>query len=375
MKEEVLKELVAPITVKIKPGRGGYKYVDNKDVIERVNAVFKGAWRTEVITQEIIEDNVLVRVKVSCYDEDLGVWCYHDGYGSSQIQRFTSGPNKGLPVDIGNIFKGALAKAIAYACTRLGVGLILEDEVPSENEITDSFSTIPIPMDTVPTSKTVIKPIEQQPAIPALPSFTTLKTNMPTVPVTPITPQPVEEKEIIPESFKDIADSMLASTSVPPMVTASVSMVEEVPIPAQPIQQEQPVQSVPQVQSVPPVQLVQPAQNDIRPSDVPLDPNSRIKKKKESAATVPTMVPPSIPSTQASDIPDGQVDYISDVQKAALDGVLGMKKFKYEDLVVEALASIGKTLNVIPPPDKLLYKDAVTIVKYGNDANRKMMGK
>ena len=364
MKEEVLKELVAPITVKIKPGKGGYKYVDNKDVIERVNAVFKGAWRTEVITQEIIEDNVLVRVKVSCYDDDLAVWCYHDGYGSSQIQRFTSGPNKGLPVDIGNIFKGALAKAIAYACTRLGVGLILEDEVSSENEITDSFSTIPIPVGAVSQPKIATKPEKQKdPAIPALPSFATLKTDISAAPAIPVIPQPVEEKEIIPESFKDVTVNIPASISIPPIAATSMPIMEEVLIPAQPIQQEQPVQSI---------------QNDIRPPDVPLDPNSRIKRKKESIA--PTQheasVPPIAASTaQPSIISDDRVNYISDVQRAALDGVLGMKKFKYEDLVVEALASVGKTLDVIPPPDKLLYKDAVTIVKYGNDANRKMMGK
>jgi len=130
MDDLVLKKLYEPFDIKTKPGSQGYKYIKSIDVIDRMNKVFSGRWSTEVEHQELIEDTVLIRVRVSVGNEFS-----HVGYGSSSIKRFTYGDNKGKIVDLGAVFKAAEALAIRNACSRWGVGLNLEE---SPDEIIES---------------------------------------------------------------------------------------------------------------------------------------------------------------------------------------------------------------------------------------------
>ena len=62
---------------------------------------------------------------------------------------------------------------------------------------------------------------------------------------------------------------------------------------------------------------------------------------------------------------------ISDVQKAALMGILNLKGVQYTDLVSEAFSANNITKDEVPPIDELTYQEAVAIVKYGNDKFRK----
>lgn len=142
MQDSKIANLYKSFDVKERAGYGNqkFKYVSSADVIDRLNKIFNGCWFTEVVHQEVIDDQILIRVRVSIYDEDTEKVFHHEGYGGSIIAKFNSGPNKGKPVDLANSFKAAEAKAIKNACSRWGVGLYLEDH--DADEFADNSSNI-----------------------------------------------------------------------------------------------------------------------------------------------------------------------------------------------------------------------------------------
>lgn len=126
---DILKELEAPFKLKARKGVGGkiFKYVPSEDIIDRMNKVFLGNWDTEVTDAKIIEDQILMCVRVYVTDNIKGATYWQEGYASHPIARYTSGQNQGKIIDIGNAYKSAMSKAIKTACTRWGVGLYLEE--------------------------------------------------------------------------------------------------------------------------------------------------------------------------------------------------------------------------------------------------------
>ncbi len=78
-----------------------------------------------------------------------------------------------------------------------------------------------------------------------------------------------------------------------------------------------------------------------------------------------------MPMAKTTTINTGEPEYISDVQKAALQSILSIKEVEYESLAREALEANGVVKNPIPEPDKLTYQEAVFVVKYGNDKFRR----
>jgi len=63
---------------------------------------------------------------------------------------------------------------------------------------------------------------------------------------------------------------------------------------------------------------------------------------------------------------------ISDVQTAALQSIISIQGVEYDQLVKDAFDSKGISLsNGIPTMESLSYKEAVIVVKYGNDKFRK----
>lgn len=140
MKNELLNDLYKPFeNIKEKPGSGKYKYVSSRDVIDRMNRVFEGNWTSEVIDDLVAEDNVLVRVRV--YVKDNGESFYHEGYGSSNIARFSFGDKKGQAINIGNNYNSAKSLAIKDACKKWGVALYIEDNPYDEEFVNDGVST------------------------------------------------------------------------------------------------------------------------------------------------------------------------------------------------------------------------------------------
>lgn len=314
---DVLKKLYETFILKERRGTGGlvFKYVPNEDVINRMNEVFMGNWSTRVTYKDTIDDQVILEVLVTVMDDDTKIAYTHTGFGSQQIMRYKDGPNAGKIIDIGNGFKGALAKAIVNACTRWGVGLYKES---NPYEVEDTFETPTVPTQLPPVSTPTPMPTVQPPApsTPVVPVNSTINTAIGpvSVPIEPVVaPSAIPS---IPNVPSEITDSIVVKQSN-----------EELDMPKIPI----------------------PNQN-VRPAPM--------------INVAPTT--PDVPFLSQ----DNSAVKISDVQRVALNGILDMQKIKYEDLAAEAFEANGIDKQV-PQKEALSYDDAVKIIKYGNDKFRK----
>jgi len=181
MNKAILDALKQSLPVQERKGAGNkiFKYVASNDIVDRMNTVFMGNWSVEVITQEVIEDNVVVKVRVSVIDpNDSKCLTFHqEGYASHQIFRHSYGDKQGQVIDIGNSFRSAMSKAIKAAVARWGVGLHLDDD-DSENY----SNTAPNPADSpgpAPVAPVPVKPVQPN---------TNGVTSTPTAPVAPVAP-------------------------------------------------------------------------------------------------------------------------------------------------------------------------------------------
>jgi hypothetical protein len=106
--------------VKTRPGAFGnsLSYIEGHTVIGRLNAAFDANWSFEIISHEILEDEVLVCGKFRA--DTAGV--IKMAFGSSRITRDN---RTGNPTAIGDDLKAASTDALKKAATLLGVGLYL----------------------------------------------------------------------------------------------------------------------------------------------------------------------------------------------------------------------------------------------------------
>jgi len=160
MQKEILEALYEPFELKARQGVGGktFKYVPSDDIVDRMNKVFMGDWSTEVVEKEVIDDQILIRVRVWAKDprsEDALVH-WQEGYASQPIARFTQGVKSGQIIDIGNSYKSAMSKAIKTAVAKWGVGLYLEKGSVNEENSGGSWGP-----PNIPTSVPEVKPVEQ----------------------------------------------------------------------------------------------------------------------------------------------------------------------------------------------------------------------
>jgi hypothetical protein len=141
-------------------GLGGktFKYLKPAPVIHRMNKVFKLNWSYEVVTQEVMEDWVVAKVRMYVWNDeddhkDRQRQIFREAYGSATIERFTAGKNQGKMVDPGNAFKGAVSDAIKKAASTFGIGLHqLYDLDEESNGIFELGESEPVAV--VPTEKT-----------------------------------------------------------------------------------------------------------------------------------------------------------------------------------------------------------------------------
>jgi hypothetical protein len=121
MKERIFNGFYERLPIKTRKGRGGtYPYVSADDITDRMNKLFRGNWSSMVTFQDVIGDEIIIRVRVEVSDSETGTLYTHEGFGGHKIN----------PTDEpGNGFKSAYSKALVNACRRWGVGLFLtEDE-------------------------------------------------------------------------------------------------------------------------------------------------------------------------------------------------------------------------------------------------------
>jgi hypothetical protein len=109
-------------------GRGGtYQYVRWQDVADRMNEAFGTSWSSEVMFQDVIGGNVIVRVRVCIFDADTKTFTSQEGFGGA--------PNEER-AEAGNPFKAAYSKALKDACKKWGLGLYLEEEGEGNTDFT-----------------------------------------------------------------------------------------------------------------------------------------------------------------------------------------------------------------------------------------------
>lgn len=271
--------------VPTRPGRGGtYSYIRWQDVSNRMNQVFGVNWSSEVVYQDVVKSNVVIRVRVVIFDEVAGIEFHQEGFGGAIMDDRQ---------EAGTPFKSAYSKALKDACRKWGIGLYLDEEEEPEG-ITESTHTV----DTTPFEA------------------------MPVVPKTKVT---------TPKNVPNVG-------AIPPTPTATI-----------PIKQ-----------------VVDPK--------VPVIPTEHNKVEQKVPVVPKPPVIPTVPGTGPqvnTPVADDNLT-ISDVQKAALQSIMSIQGVEYDKLVKDAFDFNGIALtNGIPTMETLSYKDAVIVVKYGNDKFRK----
>ena len=218
MDQSVIEKLYQPFELKERPGQGGqkYKYVTSDDIVDRMNRVFEGNWSTEVKECKIIEDNVVILVRVYVTDptnqSDKMYW--QEGYASQFIARFTFGDKKGQPVDLGNTYKSAMSKAIKGAVAKWGVGLYLEAD-----DLDGSSMTIPNVSPEKSHENVSVPPMTILPgesSAVSKPSSSFIPPNFP----------PLDDKQI-----SDDVSSKPNQSTLPPMFTSAASPVLDNSVP------------------------------------------------------------------------------------------------------------------------------------------------
>lgn len=191
MDKATLEALYAPFELKERQGMGGmtFKYIPSDSIINRMNKVFEGNWSTEVENQEVIEDSVLVRVKVNVFDSQTEKFYGHTGFGSSSFKRYSSGPNQGKIIDVGNAYKSALSMAIRNAAAKFGCGLYLEGEDEAHGPENYAQENVPAPpKNNAPNIPTPPTPAPQQQNTPPAPEPQAQTPKPEPAPQTPPTP-------------------------------------------------------------------------------------------------------------------------------------------------------------------------------------------
>lgn len=281
--------------VMTRPGRGGsYPYIKWQDVADRMNCAFGINWSSKVESQEVIGNNVVVRVKVEVLDPTTGTVHCQEGFGGAQYDERQ---------EAGNPHKSAYSKALKDACKKWGIGLYMEEE--GEQDL---------------------------PEAPHVPSgYTGKEYGVPDKTTVPAYKPPVEP-------MKRPSMTQGSGMSTPPGVSMGGPGKQGSMIP--PNSNGKMTTTPPSRGFVPPSQS-----NGSFDTDMPM-----------------SKTPP---------INMGGPEYISDVQKAALNSILSIQGVEYENLVREAFETNGIIKEAIPNIEELTYLEAVTVVKYGNDKFRK----
>ena len=169
MKKEIFEGFYKKFNVKTRQGRGGvYPYVPADDITDRMNRLFEGNWSSMVTYQDVIGDEIIIRVRVEITDPSNNIMYFHEGFGGHKIN----------PTDEpGNGFKSAYSKALVNACRRWGVGLFLsDDENVAVEEVVASEPAVQTPpkIDALPatpktvSTETTITQEEQQTNLPKI---------------------------------------------------------------------------------------------------------------------------------------------------------------------------------------------------------------
>jgi hypothetical protein len=329
MDEELKAKLYESFNILSRKGRGGtYQYIEWKDVADRMNSVFGINWSSELKSVDVVNNNVIVRVRVEVYDANTNITYHQEGFGGAPLDE---------KLEAGNPHKAAYSKALKDACKKWGVGLFLEED--------DEPNTVG--------------------AGPTIPSgFMGKEVGIPSVPSTRIIPSKPFVEEV--STVSKVVEEVVAAETIPTVETPAVTIPQRPPRTAPPKQPPQ----LKKAQEAEEKKVLETKSSVPRIPTIP---------KSNSAPISPSVSRPVSPmqpfgNSNNRELPmssGGGQSLISDVQKAALQGILNLKGVEYESLAREAFAFNGVVKEPIPEADKLTYQEAVFVVKYGNDKFRK----
>lgn len=312
-----------------------------------MNQIFGVNWSSEVMFQDVVGNNVVVRVRVLVTDPDSGKIQYQEGFGGAQNDQ---------SAEAGNPFKSAYSKALKDACKKWGLALFIEEEGPQNMETPppgfQGLETAPAPP-APPAQPVQEAPPAAPPATGGLPTPPGIEMGHPAEPVAP-TPPAAPQAPAAPPA---------APAPPPPEPVAPAA-----PVAAEPVVPTEPVPPAPPAAPAapatpPPAQAAPPAPE--APPAPPAPP---------AAPATPPPAPATPPPTGELPMTNyamGGTSMISDVQRAALQSILQMQKIEYEALVAEAFQANNIAKSPLPTVDQLTYDEAVQVVKYGNDKFRK----
>jgi hypothetical protein len=202
----IKEQFYAPLEIRTRKGRGGnFSFVAWQDISDRLNQVLGISWSSEVITAEIIGNNVIVRVRVSFINPETKEYCCQEGFGGA--------PNDER-LEAGSSFKAAYSKSLKDACKKWGLGLYLEDE--DQSSFSPPTTTNPAVNKTnIPsrTESTSTPPVSGSPTIPT-PAVASV--SIPTFPTQSVPNAPVQTTVSIPS-----VPTANLSTQIPPMPTTN----------------------------------------------------------------------------------------------------------------------------------------------------------
>ncbi len=319
MHEKILEELYKTFELKARQGQGGktFRYVPSKDIVDRMNQVFKGNWSTELISSDIVEDQVLVLVRVMARDphDSDGIVYFHDGYASHQLAKYTSGVKQGQVIDAGNSYRSAMSKAVKAAVVKWGVGLYLDGDEPEQSE-------------------------QDVPVMPSSPTPTGAAPNSPAGP-------PIGSPAGLPSVG---ASSPAGPPMGPPAGSPSVGAASAA---------SHPVATPVHTPSVPP--SVGPPVFEAEPMKSEPSASTFVTEEAAPDAGVSTGPPMSIESNSDTD------ENRTEVQKVAIQTIMAVHTLDFPALAVKA---INRKEDLPTDIDLIKYHDAVTIIQYGNNISQ-----
>jgi len=140
---EVLEAAFPETLVKTRPGAygGSLSYIEGHTVIHRLNEAFDGNWSFEIMSHQILDEEVLVCGKFRA--NAAGV--IKMAFGSSRITR---DDRTGNAIALGDDLKAASTDALKKSATLLGVGLSLyggngQQAQPDERPFDEELRTPP----------------------------------------------------------------------------------------------------------------------------------------------------------------------------------------------------------------------------------------
>lgn len=315
MENTIFEGFYEKLPVKQRQGRGGvYPYVSADDVTDRMNKLFKGNWTSMVTFQDMVEGQIIIRVRVEATDPETGAVYSHEGFG---------GHTPSSADEAGNGFKSAYSKALVNAVRRWGVGLFLSDDDRTVSQVRQTNSAPSAP----------VAPPKAMPQVP--------KVNIPSAPVAakePVVAETATITQALPAVPQAIVDKALPKTPKP--ATQHDNYLNPPPPPPMPVTPTEVTQAVEKVVA-----------------GMPKIPPQATAILTETVAPAPPIPTPTAVTSMVDD------DSISDVQKIAIQSLVDMRGFKYEDMAQGALERV-------PDINTLTHDQAVLVIQFGNNLYR-----